>query len=213
VIEIAREPSVVLVAVTLAAALLVGEFALPTLGIAGTASAALIVLAGVGIADAELEWWPLSLVVIAVLMWCLAIARRKTSVVEQAIAVGIYTAGSVGFGVVESDPTTIVLAIASAAGLAVGFPSLFDRAVRLYDAPSSIGMESFVGRSTTVSAWDGTSGTVVIEGSFWNASGPEGLAADDEVVISGYEGMTFTVRRPAPDPEGKPMTVPTSEVR
>jgi membrane protein implicated in regulation of membrane protease activity len=74
-------------------------------------------------------------------------------------------------------------------------------------------MESYVGRTTTVSAWDGTTGTVVLDGSFWNAEGPEGLAGDDEVVVSGYEGMRLTVRRPAPEPEGKPMTVPTKEAR
>ena len=61
-VDIANEPAVVLLAVTLASALIVAEFALPTLGVAGTAAALLIVLAGVGINDADLEWWPLSLV-------------------------------------------------------------------------------------------------------------------------------------------------------
>jgi membrane-bound ClpP family serine protease len=211
VTEIANEPAVVLLAVTLAAALIVAEFALPTLGVAGTAAAGLIVLAAVGINDGDLEWWPLSLVAIAVVLWTVMIARRKTSAVQQGVAVGIFTGGAVGFGVIESDVTTIVLALVLAGGLAVGFPTLFDRAVRLYDAPSSIGMESFVGRTVPVSSWEGTTGNVVVEGSFWNANGPEGLAEGDEVVVSGYEGMTFTVRPAAPDPEGMPMTVPTRE--
>ncbi len=209
--EIAQEPAVVLLAVTLAAALLVGEFALPTLGIAGTAAAGLIVLAIIGIAEAELDWWPLSLAVIAIVLWCVMIARRQTSVVQQAVAVGVFTAGALGFGVIEGDPAAIALALASAAGVAVGFPALFDRAARLYDAPSPVGMESYVGRTATVSAWEGRAGAVVLDGSFWNAEGSEAFADGDEVVVTGYEGMRFTVRRTAPDREGMPMSVPTGE--
>ena len=209
--EIAQEPAVVLLAVTLAAALLVGEFALPTLGIAGTAAAGLIVLAIVGIADAELDWWPLSLAVIAIVLWCVMIARRQTSVVQQAVAVGVFTAGALGFGVIERDPAAIGLALASAAGVAVGFPALFDRAARLYDAPSPVGMESYVGRVATVSAWEGHTGSVVLDGSFWNAEAAEALADGDEVLVTGYEGMRFTVRRQAPDREGMPMSTPTRE--
>jgi membrane-bound ClpP family serine protease len=210
-VDVANEPAVVLLAVTLASALIVAEFALPTLGIAGTAGGALIVLAVVGINDADLEWWPLSLTVIAVVLWCVMIARRKTSVVEQSIAVALYTGGAVGFGAIEGDATTIVLGLLFAAGLAVGFPGLFDRAVRLYDAPSSVGMESYVGRTATVSAWDGTTGSVVLDGSFWNAAGPAGLGDGEDVVVTGYEGMRLSVRRPTPEPEGMPMTVPTRE--
>jgi membrane-bound ClpP family serine protease len=211
--EIAQEPAVVLLAVVLAAALLVGEFALPTLGIAGTAAAGLLVLAIVGIAEAELEWWPLSLAVIAIVLWCVMIARRRTSVVQQGVAVGIFTGGALGFGVIEGDPTAIVLALASAGGVAVGFPALFDRAARLYDAPSPVGMESYVGRPATVSAWKGTTGSVVLDGSFWNAEGPEGPAEGDEVLVTGYEGMRLIVRQSAPETEGMPMSVPTREVR
>jgi len=211
--EIAQEPAVVLLAVVLAAALLVGEFALPTLGIAGTAAAGLIVLAIVGITEAELQWWPLSFAIIAIVMWCVMIARRRTSVVQQGVAVGIFTGGSLGFAILEADPTAIVLALASAGGLAVGFPTLFDRAARLYDAPSPVGMESYVGRPTEVSHWERTTGTVVLDGSFWNAEGPEGLAEGDHVVVTGYEGMRLTVRRQAPDTEGKPMSMPTGEGR
>ena len=211
--EIAQEPAVVLLAVSLAAALLVGEFALPTLGIAGTAAAGLLVLAIVGIAEAELEWWPLSLSVIAIVLWCVMIARRKTSVVQQAVAVGVFTAGALAFGVIEQDPATIVLALVSAAGMAVGFPALFDRAARLYDAPSPVGMDSYVGRTATVSAWEGRTGSVVLDGSFWNAEGAEAFVDGDEVVVTGYEGMRFTVRRAAPDREGVPMSVPNGGTR
>jgi membrane-bound ClpP family serine protease len=211
--EIANEPAVILLAVTLASALIVAEFALPTLGVAGGAGALLIVLAVVGIADAELEWWPLSLVAISIVLWCVMIARRKTSVVEQGIAVALYTGGAIAFGVMADDLTTIVLACVFAGGLAVGFPVLFEKAVRLYDAPSSVGMESHMGRTAVVSSWAATTGNVVLDGSFWNADGPAGLVKDDEVVVTGFEGMTFTVRRPTPDPEGMPMTVPTREER
>src|SRR5688572_17162651 len=95
--------------------------------------------------------------------------------------------------------------------MALGFPALFDRAARLYDAPSPVGMESYVGRKAVVSAWEGHTGSVVLDGSFWNAEGPDRFVDGDEVVVTGYEGMRFTVRRVAPDNEGMPMSMPTGE--
>jgi membrane-bound ClpP family serine protease len=211
-VEVANEPAVVLICVVLASALLVGEFALPTLGLAGTLGFGLLFLAIVGIEDADLDWWPLSLVAVAVVFWCVMIARRIATPTQQGVTIALFTAGSVAFGVLASDLTTIVVALLGSAGLAAGFPMLFERSVRLLGAPSSTGMESYVGQTVPVTAWSGTTGTVVLEGSFWNAEGPSGLAEGDEVVVSGYEGMTLTVRRAAPDPGRMPMTMPHKDV-
>jgi membrane-bound ClpP family serine protease len=207
-VEVANEPAVVLICVVLAAALLVAEAGLPTFGLAGLLGFILIGVAVVGINDADLEWWPLAIAAVAVCLWCVQIARRITSTTQQAVAVGLFTGGSVYFGILAEDPLTIVISLLGGAGLAAGFPKLFDRSTRLMNSPSSTGMEAFVGHTTTVSAWSGAEGTVVLEGSFWNAQGPTGLAEGDEVVVCGYEGMTLTVRRAASDPGGMPMTVP-----
>ncbi len=201
-VEIANEPAVILICVVLASALFVTEMALPTLGLAGLTGAALVVLAAIGIEDAGLEWWPLSLAAVAVGLWCVMIARRKTSTVQQGVAVGLFTAGALGFGILAEDAAAIVLALASAVGVAVGFPFLIERSNRLLDAPSDVGMESLVGKTATVTAWSGGSGKVILQGSLWNASGLEGLTEGDEVVVSEFEGMSFTVRRPAPQPGG-----------
>lgn len=203
-VEVANEPAVVLICVVLASALFVTEMALPTLGLAGLTGATLVVIAAVGIEDADLEWWPLSLAAVSVGLWCVMIARRKTSTVQQGIAVGLFTAGALTFGILAEDVTTIVLALASAVGLAVGFPFLWERAARLLDAPSDVGMESLVGKTAVVTAWAGGSGKVMLQGSLWNAGGVEGLHEGDEVVVDDFEGMSFKVRRPAPEPGGTP---------
>lgn len=207
-IEVANEPAVVLVCVVLASALIVAEVALPTFGLAGFTGFALVAVATIGINDAGMEWWPLSLMAVAVGLWSVMIARRTTTVVQQAVAVGLFTVGGVYFGVLEEDPITIVLALLGAAGVAAGFPVLLERSSRLLNAQPEVGMEAFVGRAAPVTAWAGTGGSVQLEGAFWNAVGPAGLAVGDETVITGYEGMRLTVRPTTPDPGGMPMTVP-----
>ena len=145
--EVANEPAVVLLCVVLAAALIVAEVALPTFGLAGFTGFALVVVATIGINDAGMEWWPLSLMAVAVGLWSVMIARRTTTVVQQAVAVGLFTVGGVYFGVLEEDPLTIVLALLGAAGLAAGFPVLLERSSRLLNAQPEVGMEAFVGRA------------------------------------------------------------------
>jgi membrane-bound serine protease (ClpP class) len=212
-VEVANEPAVVLICIVFAAGLIVAEFALPTFGLAGTLGFALLVFGAIGIEDAGLDWWPLSLVAVAVAFWCVMIARRDAPIVQQGIAVALFTAGAVYFGVLAEDVTTIVVGLIGAAGLAAVFPVLAERSAKLLGAPSSTGMDAFPGQTAKVSAWAGTEGSVVVEGSFWNAKGPEGLAEGDDIVVTGYEGMTLTVRRPAPDPGGKPVTMPHKDVR
>ena len=121
-VEVANEPAVVLICVVLASALLVAEFALPTLGLAGALGFGLLFFAIVGINDADLDWWPLSLVAVAVVFWCVMVARRLAPPVQQGVTIALFTAGSVGFGVLAGDVTTVVVALLGSAGLAAGFP-------------------------------------------------------------------------------------------
>lgn len=209
--EVANEPAVVLVCVVLASVLIVSEVALPTLGLAGFTGFALVVVATIGINDAGMEWWPLSLMAVAVGLWSVMIARRTTTVAQQAVAVGLFAVGGVYFGVLEEDPITIVIALLGAAGAAAGFPVLLERSSRLLGAQPEVGMEAFVGRPALVTAWAGTEGSVQLEGAFWNAMGPSGLAVGDETVITGYEGMRLTVRPTTPDPGGMPMSMPQKD--
>ena len=209
--EVANEPAVVLVCVVLASALIVAEVALPTFGLAGFTGFVLVGVAALGIYDGNMEWWPLSLAALAVGFWSVMIARRTTTVVQQAIAVGLFTVGGVYFGILEEDPITIVLALLGAAGLAAGFPVLLEKSSQLLNAQPEVGMEAFIGRSAPVTAWAGTEGSVQLEGAFWNATGPAGLAVGDQIVVTGYEGMRLTVRPTTPDPGGMPMTVPQKD--
>ncbi len=208
-VEFASEPSVVYVAVVLASMLLIVEIGLPTLGLAGATSLALTVMAVIGINEGDMTWWPLSLAALAVGLWCVMIARRKAPTIQQGIAAAAFATGSLLFAVLEEDLLTVVLAVAGSLALPAVFPVLFGHARRLLDRQPDVGMESYVGRPTEVAAWSGDRGTVTVDGAFWNAAGPTGLAVGDPVEITGYEGMCFTVARAATSTGGMPMTVPT----
>lgn len=199
-VDLAAHPSVVYVAVVLAAALLIIEIALPTLGLAGLTAFGLAAFAAVGISEGGFNWAPLLLCAVGVGLWAVMVARNEASVVQQAVAAGCFGTGSLLFAVAESDLPTFFLALGASLCLPAGFPVLFRKAGSLRDQPPAVGMESYVGRTATVSEWSGGRGTVTLDGSYWNAAGPGGLRPGDPVVVTGFEGMCFTVRASAPTP-------------
>jgi membrane-bound ClpP family serine protease len=209
-VEFASEPAVVYLAVVFASALLVVEFALPTLGLAGASSLLLVVVAVVGINEGDMEWWPLSLAAVSVGFWSVMVARRAAPVVQQGLAAVSFATGSLLFGILEEDGLTVVLAVLGSVALPAAFPVLFRHAQRLLDRQPDVGMDSYAGRTAPVVAWEGDHGTVMVDGSRWNAAGPTGLRVGQQVEITGYEGMCFTVRPLATTTEGMPMSVPTS---
>ena len=70
-----------------------------------------------------------------------------------------------------------------------------DAACRLLEGPSKVGMDSLVGAHGVVAAWDGRAGTVIVQGSRWNAVAREGHAKGDEIEVVGFTGMTVQVAR------------------
>jgi membrane-bound ClpP family serine protease len=191
--ELLDEPAVVLVLLSLAAALLIVEVALPTAGVAGTMAIILAVTTVVAIDRQDAEWWPLVGPCLAVTLWGVMVARRVRSPAQEAVALGLYAAGGVWFGVLADSPVAVGVALALTGGLAVGFPAVHSAAVRLLDRPAQVGMESLEGRVAVVSTWEGTRGTVRVEGSLWTATSLVPLAVGDEVTVSGHAGMTVTV--------------------
>lgn len=190
-------PAVVLVALTLAAGLFLIEVALPTLGVAGTTSLLLGVWSVAVVNHQGYTWWPLLLVVAAVCLWAVLLTRRRASWLSQVVAAGLFGGGSATYGVLEDDPATVVLGIVAAVALALGFRPLLAATRRLLDLPHQTGMESLVGRTAVVVTWSGGRGKVRIDGSLWNARGPEQLAVDAEVDVRGFSRMTVDVALPA----------------
>lgn len=193
-------PAVVLVALTLAAALFLVEVALPTLGVAGFTSLALAVVAFTAAGDQEHPWWPLLLVIAAVCLWTVLLVGQWEAPAYQLVAAGMFAAGSVGYGLLARDAATVALGAGGSVGLPFCFAPLLRAASRLRQMPPQLGMEALVGRTGTVVHWGDGSGTVRVEGSLWNATSHLPLSPGTVVVVDGFSGMTVNVTLPAPVP-------------
>jgi membrane-bound ClpP family serine protease len=187
------QPAVVLLAAALAAVFFVLEVALPTAGVAGTASAVAVAIAGIGIAQQDADWWPLALVPAAMAVWAALVARRRAPLVAQVLAGGVYAGGAIGFALANEDGLALAVAVATSLALPAAFPRLCAAAERLVDLPAQVGMESFAGRIATVASWDAGRGTVVLEGVHWSARGDGPFAEGDEVNVVGHDRMTLLV--------------------
>ncbi|HEX2700731.1 MAG TPA: NfeD family protein [Acidimicrobiales bacterium] len=193
-------PAVVLVALTLSAALFLIEVALPTLGVAGFTSLGLGIVAFTAAGDQRHPWWPLLLVIGAVCLWTVLLVGQWAAPAYQLAAAGLFAAGGVGYGLLARDAATVVLAAAASAGLPFCFSPLLRAAGRLRQLPPQLGMEALVGRTGTVVRWDDATGTVRVDGSLWNASGRVPLRPGAAVVVDGFTGMTVHVTSRAPVP-------------
>ena len=188
-------PAFVVVALTLASALLLIEVALPTFGIAGISG---FVLGGAGaasVARQDKAWWPLVLVALAVCLWAVLVARRSAPPAAQVTAAVLYALGGIGYGIAAGDIPAIVVAGLATAGLAAGFPTLVTASNRLLNRPSQVGMDSLVGRVAVVERAAGRAGTVRLEGSLWNATSSAGdlPGPGETVLVAGYDGMMLVV--------------------
>ncbi len=186
-------PAVVLLALSLAAALLVVEMALPTAGVAGTLSLLLGVAGVTAIARQDAEWWPLVATAAGVLLWAVLVARRRRSPAVELTAVVLFGGGAVWFGALADSWSTVVLGVGLSVGAAASFPALHRAASSLLDQPVRVGMDSLVGDVGKVVSWAGQSGTVRLQGSLWNATAPQPLKKGDEVEVVGWSGMTIHV--------------------
>jgi membrane-bound serine protease (ClpP class) len=186
-------PAVVLVALTLAAALFLVEVALPTFGVAGLTALILGTLAFVAAGEQADSSWPLVLVVAGACLWGVLLGTQRNSRWGQFVAAGLFGVGGVSYGVLAGDPATVVLAVVGAAGLFAGFPPLLRANTRLQGLPHQLGMEALVGRGGTVVSWDDGTGTVRVNGSLWTARSRAALSPGDEVEVVGFDGLTVNV--------------------
>jgi membrane-bound ClpP family serine protease len=194
------EPVIVLIALSLAAALFIVEVALPTAGVAGTLALLLGVVAAAAIVHQDAVWWPLVGPKLAVVLWAVMIARRRRSPVLEATAVVAFAGGSVVFGVLADSPVAVGVGVALAAALGGGFPRLHERARRLLDQPPLVGREALVGQVAEVIRWDGIAGTVRLAGSLWNATSEAPLTEGDPVAVVSWSGSTLGVAPRLPHP-------------
>ena len=150
------EPAIVLIVLTLAAALFIVEVALPTAGVAGTLALVLGLTAVAGISEQDADWWPLigpkagrdpvgrddrpAAAVPRSRECCRPAVRRRQR--------GL-------FGVLADSPLTAVIGGALAVPLGAGFPRLHERARALLDQPARVGMEAQVGSQAVGRALEG----------------------------------------------------------
>lgn len=191
------QPAAVLVMLTLAAFLLVVEAALPTVGIAGTLGLVLSVGAIVGVDRQDATWWPLLGPAVAVVAWCVMVARRERPVAGQVAAAVLFGGGSITFGVMADSTVTAVVGGLAAVVLAADFPWLHGAAQRLLERPTQVGMDSMLGASVEVVHWDGLTGTVRVHGSLWNATSARPLAPGDRAAVVAFAGTTLEVGPPS----------------
>lgn len=196
------EPALVLVVLSLAAALFVIEVALPTAGVAGSLALVFGVIAAVAVVRQDATWWPLVGPKAAVVLWAVMIARRQRSPTLEGIAIALFAGGSVTFGVLADSPAAAGIGVVIALALGAGFPRLHERARTLLEQPARTGMEAMVGQLAEVVRWEGTSGSVRLAGSLWNATSSDPLTAGDPVSVISYSGTTLAVapRRTSPHP-------------
>jgi membrane protein implicated in regulation of membrane protease activity len=187
-------PAVVLVATTLAAVLLLVEAALPTFGLAGASALGLGIVALLSVDEGDGPLWPLLLVVAAVGTWAVLLTlQRPAGRRREVVAGSMYALGSIGYGLLAEDATTVVVAIAGSIALPLVYPVLERHALRLARLPPQVGMEALVGRTGEVVRTVGGVTTVRIDGSFWNAHSPAALSPGTEVVVLSFSGMTLEV--------------------
>jgi membrane-bound ClpP family serine protease len=198
------EPSVVLVCVTIAAALLIVEIALPTIGIAGTLALVAGGIAVAGIIEQDATWWPLLGPAFAVGTWAVMIARQRRPPLGEIVAAIAFALGGAGFAVANDDTMSMVVTAIATPLLAYGFPRLHNAATRLAQRPALTGMEALIGHIGSVDRWDRTTGVVMIDGSRWNAAATHALdlAPGDPVTVVGFHGTTVEIW-PPPGPAGR----------
>lgn len=186
-------PAIGLVALTLGAALLLVEVALPTFGVAGGSALAMGVLGVASVAASEEPWWPFLLIVTAVGVWAVSLTVERPVPAAPVAAAASFAVGSVSFGLLAGDAATVAVAIAGSVALPVGFPRLFGVARRLLDQPPQTGMAALVGRPGTVVRADVAHLGVRVDGSLWNARSVLPVDAGEEVVVTGFTGTTLQV--------------------
>jgi membrane protein implicated in regulation of membrane protease activity len=187
----------IVVDLTLAAALLLVEVALPTFGVAGIGGFGLLGVGVVGLAHGHEPWWPLAFIAVAVCLWAVLLARGSAPAPARVTAAGLYALGAVGFGAAAGNTAAVAVGGAATVGLAAAFPVLLGAAVRLLEQPPHVGMDALGGRRATVVRWDGDRGTIRLDGSLWSAAAEVPLLPGDEVVVVGHDRMVLWII-PAP---------------
>jgi membrane-bound ClpP family serine protease len=187
----------------LAAFLAVVEAALPTFGTAGTAALILAVAGAAGVVRSDSPWWPLLGVAVAAVCWAVAVIGGLPGSGVERVGLGAFAGGSLLYGALAGDIGTVALGTGASVGAAMVVPALGSRVAALRDVPSVTGQGALVGRPAGVLRWDETRGTIRLEGSLWNATGPAGLSAGDTVRVEGWSGLTAIVAATAPAAGGE----------
>jgi membrane-bound serine protease (ClpP class) len=81
--------------------------------------------------------------------------------------------------------------------------------IRSQRVPVTTGEDTLIGHTAEVAEWSGARGRVRLQGEYWNAVGPSGLAPGQRVRVTARSGLTLTVAGDAPDTPSTPSERPS----
>lgn len=189
----AFSPEMVYLFFVLGGLLALVEAGLTTFGIAGVLAGIFGSLMAVGISANNYEWWPLGPAAISILICCIPLALHRRVRIIELIATVSLGAGSLLFAILNESVTTGVFAAFATGGFYFAADRVFRFVEEAQNAPSTLGMDALVGRIANVKRWSGSTGTVMIDGAYWNASGPPGLRLGHRVRVVSFVGMHLGV--------------------
>lgn len=188
--DVLTEPLTIYVAAVVALTLALIEIALPTTGIAGAVAGIAAVVAAWGLADSGLRSWPFAFVALALAIWAVVLIGRRSHQGWHAIALGLFALGSLLFALLADDVGTLVAAGVATVMTGTGVPMLQVQMAALFDRPSIIGNDAYSGRHVTVLEWHGSSGTIQMDGTRWNATTDNGpFEPGDTPVVDHIDGL------------------------
>jgi len=186
-------PSVTYALFVLGGLAILAEASLTTFGVASVI--ALVFGAGVvfGVNTDGLIWWPLVIAGLSVVLSALPLALHRRIRGIELGATFVMGLGSLLFAVVNKDLITAVMAVVVTVAFYFVTTKLFEMVDSVNNARSPVGMDSMINEQATVRKWSGTSGTVILRGSYWTCDGPPGLSAGQSVRIVSHDGMRLRV--------------------
>lgn len=175
------------------------EITHPGIGISGVAGAISLILAFFALAVLPTNFAGVALIVLGIALFIAEIKVTSYGLLTLG-GLAALISGSLLLFHTPHDFMRVSLPLILAFSLATLAIALFLGGIsaRLQRRRAATGAEGMTGERAAVVSWEGSNGKVFVHGERWDARGPSGLAAGDEVVVKGIEGMTLEVERSEP---------------
>lgn len=175
------------------------EITHPGIGISGVAGAISLILAFFALAVLPTNFAGVALIVLGIALFIAEIKVTSYGLLTLG-GLAALISGSLLLFHTPHDFMRVSLPLILAFSLATLAIALFLGGIsaRLQRRRAATGAEGMTGERAAVVSWEGSNGKVFVHGERWDARGPSGLAAGDEVVVKGVQGMTLEVERSEP---------------